>query len=83
MQQKHLVQFVSVAILAFSGWTGSVTAQEISGQKGTGASTLAKGIHVTQDALNGAAGQGDNWSRLQARQLHGGVQLARLSDLLA
>ena len=61
MRQKHLVQFVSVAILAFSGWTGSVTAQEISGQKGTGASTLAKGIHVTQDALNGAAGQGDNW----------------------
>jgi len=61
MQRKNWINLVLTTSLALGAWVGSVSAQEITGQKGTGASTLSKGISVSQLQLNGSAAQGDNW----------------------
>ena len=61
MQRKHWIKLVLATSVALGGLVGTAGAQEISGQKSSGASTLAKGINVTQAALNKAATQGDNW----------------------
>ena len=61
MQRKNWIKLILATSVALGGLVGTVGAQEISGQKSSGASTLAKGINVTQAALNKAATQGDNW----------------------
>jgi PQQ-dependent dehydrogenase (methanol/ethanol family) len=48
-------------VLAIGATTGLVNAQEIVGQKSVAASTLAKGISVSQEQLNNAGGQGNDW----------------------
>ena len=61
MHRNNWIKLVLASSLAVGAWVGTASAQEITGQKGTGASTLSKGISVSQGQLNGAASQGDNW----------------------
>lgn len=61
MHRNNWIKLVLASSLAVGAWVGAANAQEITGQKGTGASTLSKGISVSQLQLNGAGGQGDNW----------------------
>ena len=48
-------------VLALGAISGLTQAQEIVGQKSAAASTLAKGISVSQEQLNKAGGQGNDW----------------------
>ena len=48
-------------ILALGATAGLAQAQEIVGQQSPAASTLAKGISVSQDRLNSAGAQGNDW----------------------
>ena len=61
MQHGKWIHLALAASLSVGGFAGLASAQEITGQKGKGASTLSKGISVSQLHLNGAADQGDNW----------------------
>jgi len=61
MQHGKWIHLALAASLSVGGFAGLASAQEITGQKGKGASTLSKGISVSQLQLNGAAGQDDNW----------------------
>ena len=61
MHRNKWIKLVLASSLAVGAWVGTASAQEITGQKGTGASTLSKGIAVSQLQLNGAADQSDNW----------------------
>lgn len=61
MQNGKWMKLAVTAALTLGGFAGLASGQEISGQKGTGASTLSKGISVSQLQLNSAGGQSDNW----------------------
>ena len=61
MQHGKWIHLALAASLSVGGFAGLASAQEITGQKGKGASTLSKGISVSQLQLNSAGGQDDNW----------------------
>ena len=58
---QHYKKIVVLAALSAGAFTGLVSAQEIVGQKSVGASTLSKGINVTQSQLDNAGAQEGDW----------------------
>ncbi len=60
MTRSASKRFLNV-FFAFLTCLGLAQAQEIQGQKGTGGTTIAKSVNVTQAQLNDAGKQGANW----------------------
>jgi PQQ-dependent dehydrogenase (methanol/ethanol family) len=58
----HVKKYVGLFAIALGAIAGTASAQEIQGQKaGSGASTLSKGINITQSDLDKAGTQSANW----------------------
>ena len=60
---RHCKKVIALFAIAMGTYAGVASAQEIQGQKttGSGASTLAKGINISQSDLDKAGSQSANW----------------------
>ncbi len=60
---RHCKNVIALFAIAMGTYAGSASGQEIQGQKttGSGASTLAKGINISQSDLDKAGTQSSNW----------------------
>ena len=60
---RHFKNVIVLFAIAMGTYAGNASAQEIQGQKttGSGASTLAKGINISQSDLDKAGTQSSNW----------------------